>query len=66
MLLCKCEAKLSKIMFTPKALLFSVGGLFYTVAISALELEKQLHRLSANRLANDQLAKVLNPQKVGR
>ncbi|EFQ17003.1 hypothetical protein HMPREF9512_00672, partial [Enterococcus faecalis EnGen0311] len=46
--------------------LFSVGGLFYTVAISALELEKQLHRLSANRLANDQLAKVLNPQKVGR
>ena len=49
-----------------KALLFSVGGLFYTVAISALELEKQLHRLSANRLANDQLAKVLNPQKVGR
>ena len=52
-------------MFTPKALLFSVGGLF-TIAISALELEKQLHRLSANRLANDQLAKVLNPQKVGR
>lgn len=52
-------------MFTPKSPpTENRRAFFYTVAISALELEKQLHRLSANRLANDQLAKVLNPQII--